>query len=129
MGHARDTERDPLKRFNSAKEMAEAANILRRSTRRSLLLIDEVGRGTGTLDGLAIAQAICEFLLDLQEQSPLVLFATHFHELCALRDHWNGFDKYIPREDRWPRQECRFGLMIKPGSRTPRLWSSTVPSL
>ena len=44
-------------------EMAEAANILRRSTQRSLLLIDEVGRGTGTLDGLAIAQAICEFLL------------------------------------------------------------------
>ncbi len=44
-------------------EMAEAANILRRSTHRSLLLIDEVGRGTGTLDGLAIAQAICEFLL------------------------------------------------------------------
>ncbi len=69
-------------------EMSEAANILRRSTRRSLLLIDEVGRGTGTLDGLAIAQAICEFLLGLDEQAPLVLFATHFHELCALAEHW-----------------------------------------
>ena len=69
-------------------EMSEAANILRRSTRRSLLLIDEVGRGTGTLDGLAIAQAICEFLLGLEEQAPLVLFATHFHELCALAEHW-----------------------------------------
>jgi len=69
-------------------EMAEAANILRRSTHRSLLLIDEVGRGTGTLDGLAIAQAICEFLLSLEEQTPLVLFATHFHELCALSEHW-----------------------------------------
>ena len=69
-------------------EMAEAANILRRSTPRSLLLIDEVGRGTGTLDGLAIAQAICEFLVGLEEQSPLVLFATHFHELCALAEHW-----------------------------------------
>jgi DNA mismatch repair protein MutS len=68
-------------------EMAEAANILRRSTSRSLLLIDEVGRGTGTLDGLAIAQAICEFLLGLEEQAPLALFATHFHELCALADH------------------------------------------
>ncbi|HEV3090102.1 MAG TPA: DNA mismatch repair protein MutS [Candidatus Cybelea sp.] len=68
-------------------EMAEAANILRRSTPRSLLLIDEVGRGTGTLDGLAIAQAICEFLLGLQEQAPLVLFATHFHELCSLAAH------------------------------------------
>jgi DNA mismatch repair protein MutS len=69
-------------------EMAEAANILRRSTRRSLLLIDEVGRGTGTIDGLSIAQAICEYLLGLEGQSPMVLFATHFHELCALADHW-----------------------------------------
>jgi DNA mismatch repair protein MutS len=69
-------------------EMAEAANILRRSTRRSLLLIDEVGRGTGTIDGLSIAQAICEYLLGLDTQAPMVLFATHFHELCALADHW-----------------------------------------
>ncbi|MDQ2858167.1 MAG: DNA mismatch repair protein MutS [Candidatus Eremiobacteraeota bacterium] len=69
-------------------EMAEAANILRRCTRRSLLLIDEVGRGTGTIDGLAIAQAICEFLLGLDEESPMTLFATHFHELVALADHW-----------------------------------------
>ncbi len=69
-------------------EMAEAATILRRSTRRSLLLIDEVGRGTGTLDGLAIAQAICEFLLEHDDQAPMVLFATHFHELCALAEHW-----------------------------------------
>jgi len=69
-------------------EMAEASNILRRCTRRSLLLIDEVGRGTGTLDGLAIAQAICEYLLGLESQSPMVLFATHFHELVALADEW-----------------------------------------
>jgi len=75
-------------------EMAEAATILRRSTHRSLLLIDEVGRGTGTVDGLAIAQAICEFLLGLEEQSPLVLFATHFHELCALSDHWSSVANY-----------------------------------
>ena len=75
-------------------EMAEAANILRRSTQRSLLLIDEVGRGTGTLDGLAIAQAICEFLLSLEDQVPLVLFATHFHELCTLSDHWSAVANY-----------------------------------
>jgi DNA mismatch repair protein MutS len=75
-------------------EMAEAANILRRCTPRSLLLIDEVGRGTGTLDGLAIAQAICEFLLGLDEQAPLVLFATHFHELCALAEHWSLVANY-----------------------------------
>jgi DNA mismatch repair protein MutS len=75
-------------------EMAEAANILRRSTHRSLLLIDEVGRGTGTLDGLAIAQAICEFLLGLEERSPMALFATHFHELCALAEHWRAVVNY-----------------------------------
>ncbi|MBV9277603.1 MAG: DNA mismatch repair protein MutS [Candidatus Eremiobacteraeota bacterium] len=69
-------------------EMAEAASILRRCTARSLLLIDEVGRGTGTIDGLSIAQAICEFLLGLEEQSPMVLFATHFHELVTLAAHW-----------------------------------------
>jgi len=75
-------------------EMAEAANILRRATRRSLLLIDEVGRGTGTIDGLAIAQSICEFLLGLEDDAPMALFATHFHELCALADHWKLVANY-----------------------------------
>lgn len=65
-------------------EMAEMAVILRRCTPRSLLLIDEVGRGTGTADGLAIAQAIGEHLLALDRAMPIVLFATHFHELVAL---------------------------------------------
>lgn len=69
-------------------EMSETAVILRRSTRNSLLLIDEVGRGTGTIDGLAIAQAICEFLLGLEKAAPIVLFATHFHELIALAQRW-----------------------------------------
>jgi len=65
-------------------EMAEMAVILRRCTPRSLLLIDEVGRGTGTTDGLAIAQAIGEYLLGLDDAMPMVLFATHFHELVGL---------------------------------------------
>jgi DNA mismatch repair protein MutS len=69
-------------------EMLEAANILRRATRRSLLLIDEVGRGTGTVDGLAIAQAISEYLLEQDTAAPMVLFATHFHELVALAQRW-----------------------------------------
>ncbi len=69
-------------------EMAEASNILRSCTRRSLLLVDEVGRGTGTTDGLAIAQAICEYLLGLGAQSPMTLFATHYHELVALAERW-----------------------------------------
>jgi DNA mismatch repair protein MutS len=69
-------------------EMSEAANILRRATDRSLLLIDEIGRGTGTVDGLAIAQAICEYLLERESRAPMVLFATHFHELVALCQRW-----------------------------------------
>jgi DNA mismatch repair protein MutS len=69
-------------------EMAEAANILRRATDRSVLLIDEIGRGTGTVDGLAIAQAICEYLLERESRAPMALFATHFHELVALADRW-----------------------------------------
>jgi DNA mismatch repair protein MutS len=69
-------------------EMAETAAILRRATNRSLLLIDEVGRGTGTIDGLAIAQAVCEFLLEREARGPLTLFATHFHELTALAERW-----------------------------------------
>ncbi|HMD01674.1 MAG TPA: DNA mismatch repair protein MutS, partial [Candidatus Baltobacteraceae bacterium] len=69
-------------------EMSEASNILRRCTRRSLLLIDEVGRGTGTIDGVAIAEAICEYLLGLENQAPMVLFATHFHDLVALAERW-----------------------------------------
>ena len=69
-------------------EMAEASNILRRCTARSLLLIDEVGRGTGTIDGLAIAQAICEYVLGLDAHAPMALFATHFHELVALAERW-----------------------------------------
>jgi DNA mismatch repair protein MutS len=69
-------------------EMAETATILRRATSRSLLLVDEVGRGTGTIDGLAIAQAISEYLLERELHGPLVLFATHFHELVALAERW-----------------------------------------
>ena len=69
-------------------EMAETATILRRCTRRSLLLVDEVGRGTSTIDGLSIAQAICEYLLGLDRQQPMTLFATHFHELVALAERW-----------------------------------------
>ncbi|HEV3158129.1 MAG TPA: DNA mismatch repair protein MutS [Candidatus Baltobacteraceae bacterium] len=75
-------------------EMAEAASILRRCTSRSLLLIDELGRGTSTVDGLAIAQAICEYLLGLERQMPMVMFATHFHELVALDERWKALGNF-----------------------------------
>ena len=74
--------------------------------------------GTGTLDGLAIAQAICEFLLGLQEQAPLVLFATHFHELCALRDHWKTVANYhiTAVENRARGGAPVFSHRVQPGS-------------
>ena len=65
-------------------EMAEAASLLNGSTERSLAILDEVGRGTSTYDGLSIAWAMVEFLHDSIDHRPLVLFATHYHELTAL---------------------------------------------
>lgn len=71
-------------------EMLETALILSQSTRRSLLILDEVGRGTSTYDGLAIAQAVVEYLHNSPRLQAKTLFATHFHELTAL-------EKYLPR--------------------------------
>ncbi|MFZ9207166.1 MAG: MutS-related protein, partial [Schleiferiaceae bacterium] len=70
-------------------EMAETASILNGLTERSLILLDEIGRGTATYDGLSIAQAIAEYLHD-HPFKPLVLFATHYHELNELADRLPG---------------------------------------
>ena len=67
-------------------EMSETANILRNATPRSLVLLDEVGRGTSTFDGLAIAWAVTEHLHDGAGSRPRTLFATHYHELTELAD-------------------------------------------
>ncbi|MEY3102909.1 MAG: mismatch repair protein MutS [Bacteroidota bacterium] len=70
-------------------EMAETASILNGLTARSLVLLDEIGRGTATYDGLSIAQAIAEFVHD-HPHKPLVLFATHYHELNDLAKDYPG---------------------------------------
>ena len=62
-------------------EMSETANILNRATNRSFIIFDEIGRGTATYDGMAIAQSVLEYLNELK---PRTLFATHYHELTAL---------------------------------------------
>ena len=69
-------------------EMAETANILRHATPRSLVVLDEVGRGTSTHDGLCIARAVLEHLHDVVRAR--TLFATHYHELTALADELSG---------------------------------------
>jgi DNA mismatch repair protein MutS len=66
-------------------EMQEAANIMNNATSRSLLLLDEVGRGTATFDGISIAWAIAEHVHDITHSR--MLFATHYHELTSLTDH------------------------------------------
>jgi len=66
-------------------EMNETANILHHMTGRSLVILDEVGRGTSTYDGLAIAWAVTEYLLQGVVARPRTLFATHFHELTQLK--------------------------------------------
>lgn len=73
-------------------EMSETANILRRATNRSFIIFDEIGRGTATYDGMAIAQAVLEFLNEL---APRTLFATHYHELTALSGDNNGVLKNV----------------------------------
>jgi DNA mismatch repair protein MutS len=65
-------------------EMTETANILRHATSRSLVLLDEIGRGTSTFDGLSIAWAVVEHLHGAPEGRPRTLFATHYHELTEL---------------------------------------------
>ena len=67
-------------------EMVETANILNRATKRSFIIFDEIGRGTSTFDGMAIAQAVLEHLNELGSRT---LFATHYHELTTLVDAEN----------------------------------------
>lgn len=75
-------------------EMIETANILRNATSKSLVLLDEIGRGTSTFDGLSIAWAIVETLHNETSKAALTLFATHYHELTNLVDSLEHAENY-----------------------------------
>jgi len=67
-------------------EMAEVASILKYATAKSLLILDEIGRGTSTYDGMAIARAVLEYAADTKKLGAKTLFATHYHELSTMED-------------------------------------------
>lgn len=75
-------------------EMNEVAYILKNATRNSLLILDEIGRGTSTYDGMSIARAVLEYVSDPKKIGAKTLFATHYHELTVLEDKIKGVKNY-----------------------------------
>ena len=75
-------------------EMNEVANIVKSATSRSLLILDEIGRGTSTFDGMSIARAVLEYCADKKKLGAKTLFATHYHELTVMEDLLDGVKNY-----------------------------------
>ena len=75
-------------------EMMEVANILNEATSNSLVILDEIGRGTSTYDGLSIAWAVAEYIADKEKCGAKTLFATHYHELTELENKLEGIKNY-----------------------------------
>ncbi len=75
-------------------EMSEVANIVKNATSKSLLVFDEIGRGTSTFDGMSIARAVLEYVVNKKHLGAKTLFATHYHELTVLESLMNGVKNY-----------------------------------
>ncbi|SHI19106.1 DNA mismatch repair protein MutS [Sporobacter termitidis DSM 10068] len=75
-------------------EMTEVAEILKSATSRSLLILDEIGRGTSTYDGMAVARAVLEYCTDRRKLGAKALFSTHYHELTAIEKETGGVKNY-----------------------------------
>ena len=108
-------------------EMQETANILHTSTSRSLVVLDEIGRGTATFDGLSIAWAVAEYLATNPRGRPKTLFATHYHELTDLGDALPGIVNYHVTAREW-RDDIVFLHKIEPG-RSDRSYGIQVARL
>jgi DNA mismatch repair protein MutS len=108
-------------------EMQETANILHTATSRSLVLLDEIGRGTATYDGLSIAWAVAEHLATDARVRPKTLFATHYHELTDVADALAGVANYHVVAREW-KDEIRFLRKVEPG-RSDRSYGIQVARL
>ncbi len=75
-------------------EMSEVAHILQNASRHSLLILDEIGRGTSTFDGMSIARAVLEYIGNRRKLGAKTLFATHYHELTALEESFSNVKNY-----------------------------------
>jgi DNA mismatch repair protein MutS len=108
-------------------EMQETANILHTATSRSLVVLDEIGRGTATFDGLSIAWAVAEFLATNPRLRPKTLFATHYHELTDLADATPGVVNFHVAAREW-KDDIIFLRKIVPG-RSDRSYGIQVARL
>ena len=110
-------------------EMQELSNILHSASEDSLVILDEVGRGTATYDGISIAWAAMEYLSSAQPNSPSpkVLFATHYHELTRLADHIAGVENVHVAAD-GEGDDVTFLRTVEPGA-TDRSYGIHVASL
>jgi DNA mismatch repair protein MutS len=108
-------------------EMQETANILHTATSRSLVVLDEIGRGTATFDGLSIAWAVAEFLATNAKVRPKTLFATHYHELTDLADATPGVVNFHVAAREW-KDDIIFLRKIVPG-RSDRSYGIQVARL
>jgi len=108
-------------------EMQETANILHTATSKSLVVLDEIGRGTATFDGLSIAWAVAEHLATSPKTRPKTLFATHYHELTDLADATPGVVNYHVAAREW-KDDIIFLHKIVPG-RSDRSYGIQVARL
>lgn len=108
---------DELARGNSTfmVEMNETANILNNATPKSLVILDEIGRGTSTYDGLSIAWAVAEYIHGNGSAGPRTLFATHYHELTRIADELPRVKNYCVAVKEW-NDEIIFVRTVVPGT-------------